>query len=722
MSTAYGEVLFKAWRELVDMSSSGGDSALQAHFEEMLQGLAHDCIHAADPSYFRGLRFALGAFHDSKRIKGVDALLLRMYGPILFRSLRCANAVVRAQATMVFFDAFPLQDTEASSVESDVVLQRQFDLLSSLLKDDDQRVRAAAASGVCHVLREYWEALPSNTTHRILTYVVGTLGLDSSSPSVRLAVISGLGQVLDQPLAHGVLKGLLPLLCNALHDKSQAVRLEFVRVLNKVKNIKGIHFYQIVSVEHLQRRLAADANRPSIRNAITELLLNSYYPQQHAGNSGSAANNQNQVRRCLHFVRENLPASIAFYTTFHKFTSVGSASKLLTMLLALFSSPASVWLENGGADESSSSAAALATEALQVAVLRVMSACFDSIKHALASAENVQSKDLLLKYFAPETVASISTTFCDADSEGFNVAALPVFVRIVAAVWKLRGDATDHCDIVGVVGESTISRLLQRCSASGSSATLHAMAVAELCGSQASGRSPAALMAVEEAFRRFNAHVLAHETAANGGAALSLGAAVTLMGAVVCAVEPAHGVFAGRTFAQLRSIVDGVFALTPELAKELLASPSHDNEEGDTVGTSLVRGVHLWATHALRLATDSDAPNAGTDSLNEVVAWATTTVIPACGTSAVATSMLSAVVLVLSDALLLGAVRGALIAGVGILLQGLGGGNGRLETSVMHRFHSLLQRHVALCDDAAVKGLDATVRGLLEGSAEAVMQ
>lgn len=92
---------------------------------------------------------------------------------------------------MVFFDAFPLQGSDSSAVESDAILQKQFDLLSSLLKDTDHRVRAAAASGVCHILREYWEALPPQTTRQILSYVVGTLGHDSSCATVRLAVITG---------------------------------------------------------------------------------------------------------------------------------------------------------------------------------------------------------------------------------------------------------------------------------------------------------------------------------------------------------------------------------------------------------------------------------------------------------------------------------------------------------------------------------------------------
>ena len=61
-------------------------------------------------------------------------MLLRVYGPILWRSLKCANALVRVQATMIFFDSFPLQDETASAAEADVILQKQFDFFSSMLK------------------------------------------------------------------------------------------------------------------------------------------------------------------------------------------------------------------------------------------------------------------------------------------------------------------------------------------------------------------------------------------------------------------------------------------------------------------------------------------------------------------------------------------------------------------------------------------------------------
>lgn len=47
---------------------------------------------------------------------------------------------------------------------------------------------------------------------------------DSSSPGVRLAVVQGLGGLVDNPLAQALLKMVLPKLGPLLHDKALKVR------------------------------------------------------------------------------------------------------------------------------------------------------------------------------------------------------------------------------------------------------------------------------------------------------------------------------------------------------------------------------------------------------------------------------------------------------------------------------------------------------------------
>jgi len=486
VANAYGEVIYRAWKD----AEEGSD--LQSAIEECIQGLIHEAIHAAEGSYHRGLRFLLGQLHENKRVKGVDSLLLRVYGPILWRSLRCANPLVRAQATMLFFDAFPLQDSDASNVESDVVLQKQFGLLSSLLKDTDQRVRFAAVSGVFRVLSEYWEALPLATTTQILTYVIGTLGQDASCANVRLAVVRGLCDLVDQPLAHGVLAGLLPLLANSLHDTSEKVRIAFIAILDKVKTVKNIAFYEVAGEDHILARLAEDARRPAVATALTKLLLNSFYPREDNGSSSPQMNIQQKLR-CLKFVRMNTAAAVAFYSNLHKFVSVGSATKLCAMLFAVLRQPvivtdATVSAAGGGTASTSSTTEAEAVEddgtgsssshplaqrakrrrekelakrgvddcddnapkeqiraeesldiATRVGLLRVILGCFSSIADKLKEDTHEPSRELLGRHMHAEAVLAVFKAVEPSDTN-LDVESLPLLLRLVSILNDVNGD------------------------------------------------------------------------------------------------------------------------------------------------------------------------------------------------------------------------------------------------------------------------------------------
>lgn len=231
VAAAYGDVLLRAWRE------TESSPTLRQHFEDLLQSLVHNAIHAQNSRYFQGLRECLRVFHDSKKFKEVDTLLLRLYGPILWRSLRCANALVRVQAATLFFDVFPIQDGNnvlSTNADNDNLLQRQFDLLKSLLEDGDHRVRAVAASGCCRVLCDFWEAVPTAITHQLLSFIAGKLGSDASSSIVRLSVVYGLRELLNNPRSHATMKSILPAISNMLHDYSDKVRAGYVKILIKV--------------------------------------------------------------------------------------------------------------------------------------------------------------------------------------------------------------------------------------------------------------------------------------------------------------------------------------------------------------------------------------------------------------------------------------------------------------------------------------------------------
>ncbi len=238
LSSSYGDILYKAWKEnLGENNDKEAHNPMLFKIEEIVQGFIHDAIHSSDKKFFRSLRLLLQSFHNAKKSKGVDALLLRIYNPIIWRSLKCANAIVREQSTVLFCDAFPLQNLESSVEENEIILQKQFEMFGVLLKDSDQRVRAAAVNGFCLSLKDYWNIIPTSCTRQNLTFIVSQLAFDSTSPQVRISTVLGLTELLENPLSHSSLKGLLQLLKNVIHDKNDKVRLAFINLLCKVKNI-----------------------------------------------------------------------------------------------------------------------------------------------------------------------------------------------------------------------------------------------------------------------------------------------------------------------------------------------------------------------------------------------------------------------------------------------------------------------------------------------------
>jgi hypothetical protein len=248
ISSIYGETLYRIWNEVsVSTASSTGaasssllqlppvSSPLQDKMEEQIQSFLSDAVHTANPKYFKGLRSLIKAFHDVKRSDSFECALIRIYDPILWRSLQCANCIVRSQTAILFFDVFPLQQLHTSSEQSDLYLQKQFNILTLLLKDNDHRVRSTTVIGVSHILKEYWDLLPLSTINNLLKFFFETLAFDTSNPCVRLSVIQGIQDILLQPLSHITLKGLIPLIKSLLCDKCEKVRGSFIKLLLQVK-------------------------------------------------------------------------------------------------------------------------------------------------------------------------------------------------------------------------------------------------------------------------------------------------------------------------------------------------------------------------------------------------------------------------------------------------------------------------------------------------------
>ncbi len=99
-----------------------------------------------------------------------------------------ANASVRANAAALLVDAFPLQDPESNKEDSDVLTQKQFDILQDLLDDPCPVVRVTGIHGICRIVSVFWEVIPSPTLEGFMTKLVRDMAFDVSTADVRVAV------------------------------------------------------------------------------------------------------------------------------------------------------------------------------------------------------------------------------------------------------------------------------------------------------------------------------------------------------------------------------------------------------------------------------------------------------------------------------------------------------------------------------------------------------
>lgn len=309
----FGEVYFRAW--------SMGSNLTEKLENDCLQDLMNHAVHA-QKSLAPALRQVLTYFHQQKKKSGVDAMLLNLYEPFLWRSLKVANPDVRGNATWVLVDAFPLLDPDFNTEEKDTLLQKQFDLLLMLLEDPVPGVRSQAVLGVFRIMSLFWELMPSVTIKNIVTKVIQDLAFDSSSADVRESVVKGLITLVDNHLCHLMLKPILPQLQNHIHDTSEKVRVAMVNLLLKVKGIRAIKFWEVVPVEHLLARLEVDT-APVVRRLMT-LLFPSFLPLDKS--------EQEQIPRCVALIQTNPGAARVFFRNAQHFMDLQQTADYMITL------------------------------------------------------------------------------------------------------------------------------------------------------------------------------------------------------------------------------------------------------------------------------------------------------------------------------------------------------------------------------------------------------
>ena len=363
----YADVYWRAWKESLkddgddsedhrkEDASSGGRSnghdsededdeeksarkkTIQSTIEEnILQDLMHASVHIASPHMAKCLRTILEPFHVHKHDANnqVEQLLFELYTPFLWRSLSAANPIVRVHASSILARTFPLRDPSKGKIHTKEINDKSIESLLNLLQDDDHKVRVAGSEATVLILSVYWDALSSKDIRSLLHEIVMRHAKDASSSAVRVQAVNGISDLLDANggASHGVLRNLLPFLGDLIHDRVEKVRLATVRLLLKLKTLKGFKYYHTVPSNHLLARLAEEGEgvkdpRGAVASGLTKLLSNSYFPQ------GKNIKGSEQMRRTLHFLEENRKAARVFYSNIAFHLEIRSTCKMIAMLV-----------------------------------------------------------------------------------------------------------------------------------------------------------------------------------------------------------------------------------------------------------------------------------------------------------------------------------------------------------------------------------------------------
>lgn len=116
-------------------------------------------------------------------------MLYRLYDPIIWRSLNVYNHIIRGNSLTLFVNIFPVQLPNATQVEKDEFIQKQFNTLINSLNDCDSRIRVIAVQGICRILNIYWELIPVPFIQNIFNILLNKLLYDGSNSNVRSSVI-----------------------------------------------------------------------------------------------------------------------------------------------------------------------------------------------------------------------------------------------------------------------------------------------------------------------------------------------------------------------------------------------------------------------------------------------------------------------------------------------------------------------------------------------------
>ena len=219
----YGECYLRAWKS-AEKDSEARTAIEDKVFQPLMEG-ALLCVNAALQS---NILTVLHPLHEAKKGPDVDALLYKLYGPLLWRSLKAANPMVRMNSLSVFSDTFPLRDPADKTEVQNAAVLKGLKLLEELLLDTNPSVRVAAADAVGRTLGTFWNMVPTDSIRSLLNILCTKHACDSTSTAVRVGVINCMMIILENPDSHALLRPLLnaPVVELLVLDLGETVLLE----------------------------------------------------------------------------------------------------------------------------------------------------------------------------------------------------------------------------------------------------------------------------------------------------------------------------------------------------------------------------------------------------------------------------------------------------------------------------------------------------------------
>ena len=232
--------------------------------------------------------------------------------------------------------------------------------------------------------------------------------------------------LLDAPQSHAVLRAVLPSLGNLIHDTNKTVRLAAVKMLLKIKAMKGIKYYHVVPVDHLKARLAEEGRismkvstlsddlfplQSDVATGLTRLMINSFVPQ------GPQASALDQIQRTLNFLKEDPEAAIVFYANIADHLDINSVAKLVAMLLQCLSSAVETEKSKNQSqieseEESDDEPFLIASNTrLMASISEALASMWESIRDDLECEENEAGLRCILKSFSGTVLTDILSYF-----------------------------------------------------------------------------------------------------------------------------------------------------------------------------------------------------------------------------------------------------------------------------------------------------------------------